>query len=366
MNKVALEEVTNIYSGNSINAKVKKEKYTNKNFPNSYVATKDLDVGGYFDYKNGVSIPDSDLNKFKIAPKGSTLICMEGGSAGKKIGIVQQDVCFVNKLGALVPNEKINNRYLYYSLQTTEFQNQFKSSLTGIIGGVSLSKLKKLQIPLVPLDEQLKIVEKLDKSFKHINSNQNNKEEEKIEIEKLYNAILKEIFLDKDIELGKLIELNYGKELDKNERGKNFNIPLYGSNGIMDYSSHPLHNEESIIVGRKGSVGELQFVKDPFWVIDVGYYVTLLNENHLMKYFYYLLKSLNLQTLATGVKPGLNRNKVYDLLVPKHDLPEQVKIVNKLDKLFWLRNEIQELSNNILKNNYLLKQSILNKEFLYE
>ena len=163
MNNLPLEEVANIYSGNSINAKLKKEKYTDKNFSTPYVATKDLSKNGDFDYNNGVTIPDIELDNFKIAPKGSTLICMEGGSAGKKIGLVKQNVCFVNKLGALVPNEKIDNKYLYYSLQTPEFQAQFKSSLTGIIGGISLSKLKKLRIPVPPIQEQEKIVERLDK-----------------------------------------------------------------------------------------------------------------------------------------------------------------------------------------------------------
>ena len=36
-----------------------------------------------------------NLEKFKVAPKNSTLLCIEGGSAGKKIGFLKEDVCFV-------------------------------------------------------------------------------------------------------------------------------------------------------------------------------------------------------------------------------------------------------------------------------
>lgn len=366
MNSLPLEEVANIYSGNSINAKIKKEKYTDKNFSTPYVATKDLSKNGDFEYNNGITIPDTELDNFKIAPKGSTLICMEGGSAGKKIGLLKQDVCFVNKLGALVPNEKINNRYLYYSLQTPEFQAKFKSSLTGIIGGVSLSKLKKLQIPVPSLQEQEKIVERLDKAFSYIDLHLKNIKHKDFEIDKLFASILYETFSEKEVMLGNFIELNYGKDLDKKQRGDKFKIPLYGSNGIMDFTSKSLHDEESVIIGRKGSVGELQFVEGPFWVIDVGFYVTLTNKDHSMKYYFYLLKSLNLQNLATGVKPGLNRNKVYDILVPKHSCTQQNKIVDKLDKLFLLENEMQNISMKKIASNGSLKQSILNKEFSYE
>ena len=186
------------------------------------------------------------------------------------------------------------------------------------------------------------------------------------EIDKLLDSVIYEIFLEKEVMLGDLIELNYGKDLDKKERGDKFKIPLYGSNGIMDFASKPICEHESVIVGRKGSVGQLQFVDVPFWVIDVGFYVTLSNKEHLMKYYYYLLKSLNLQNLATGVKPGLNRNKVYEILIPKHNLSEQKKIVDKLDKLFLLKHEIQNLYTKKIAKNSLLKRSILNKEFSYE
>ena len=257
----------------------------------------------------------------------------------------------------------LTRNYIKYFLQTIDK----KSLITGAAQPqITRSSLEKLKIPVPSLQEQKKIVERLDKVFNYVDLNLKNIEHTDFETDKLFASIIHEIFLEKEVRLGNLIELNYGKDLDKKERGDKFKIPLYGSNGIMDFASKPLHDEVSVIVGRKGSVGELQYVEVPFWVIDVGFYVTLKNTDHLMRYYYYLLKSLNLQNLSIGVKPGLNRNKVYEILVPNHDLNQQKKIVDKLDKLFLLKQQMQNLSIKKTTSNTSLKRSILNKEFFYE
>jgi len=96
-----LKDVGDISSGNSINDTVKKEKYLNlpEGFP--YIATKDIGYDTIINYENGVRIPFSEKDSFRIAARNSVLICAEGGSAGRKIGRVDQDVCFVNKLDLL-------------------------------------------------------------------------------------------------------------------------------------------------------------------------------------------------------------------------------------------------------------------------
>ena len=133
-----LDEICDIFTGNSINEKEKLEKYTNISMGYNYIGTKDVGFDQCIDYENGIKIPTNDL-KFKIAPKGSVLFCIEGGSAGRKIGLTNQDVCFGNKLCAFV--SKIDNRYIFYFLQTSDFRNIFSYNKNGLIGGVSVNKL---------------------------------------------------------------------------------------------------------------------------------------------------------------------------------------------------------------------------------
>ena len=92
-----LEEVCEIYTGNSINENIKKERYTNLSEGYNYIATKDISIDSNVNYDNGIKIP-FDEEKFKVCHKGSILLCIEGANAGNKIAFINQDVCFVNKL----------------------------------------------------------------------------------------------------------------------------------------------------------------------------------------------------------------------------------------------------------------------------
>ena len=152
-----------IFNGNSVNAKLKETKYTGLTDGLPFIATKDVNYG-FSDlfYENGVLIP-VDEPKFKVAKKGSVLICAEGGSAGKKCGLVTQNVCFGNKLFALNLYDDIDPKFILSNYQTPAFYAQFSNAMTGIIGGISLAKFSELLIPVPPLEEQQLIVAKIDR-----------------------------------------------------------------------------------------------------------------------------------------------------------------------------------------------------------
>lgn len=154
--------IGNIFNGNSVNAKVKEEKYTGiiEGYP--FIATKDVGYGfDKLDYKNGVTIPFDEAN-FKVAHKNAVLICAEGGSAGKKCGITDQDICFGNKLFAIELFSNFEPKLLLATYLTPTFFSKFSAAMTGIIGGISVNKFSELLIPIPPLAEQHRIVAKVD------------------------------------------------------------------------------------------------------------------------------------------------------------------------------------------------------------
>ncbi len=133
-------------------------------------------------------------------------------------------------------------------------------------------------------------------------------------------------------QFGELIELKYGKALpDKVRDGHGF--PVYGSNGIVGSHSEPLTNSETLIVGRKGSVGEVQYSAGPCSPIDTTYYVDCL-WGMPFRYWFYYLRHLKLQNLnkATAV-PGLSREDAYRLPIHLVPLNEQKRIADKLDAM---------------------------------
>ncbi len=161
-----IQSVCSTYTGNSINADEKKKRYSNRSDGYNYIGTKDVGFDNSVCYDNGVKIPyDTD---FRIAHKGSTLLCVEGGSAGRKIAILEQDVCFGNKLCAF-ESYGINKKFLYYYLQSSVFSTLFHNKISGIIGGVSSDKLKQIIFIVPPLLDQEKISLKLDYIFSRLN-----------------------------------------------------------------------------------------------------------------------------------------------------------------------------------------------------
>ena len=159
---VTLGEIGNIFNGNSINKKIKETKYSKVKEGYNYIATKDVDLKTRkINYENGVKIPYGEP-KFKIAHKGAVLICSEGGSAGRKIGLAEEDICFGNKLLAIEPIDNVDSRYIYYIYQSRYFFEKFSNLIMGIIGGISIKNFKSILIPLPPLEEQKIIIKKLD------------------------------------------------------------------------------------------------------------------------------------------------------------------------------------------------------------
>lgn len=163
LSEKAFKTIARIYTGESTNSD-EKAKYSIK-IPSCYpyVSTKDISMKGLVNYENGMYIPKG-IDKFSIAPENAILLCIEGGNAGNKIAIINQEVCFVNKL-CCFDIFGADNRYIYYYLLSNKFRNNFKEQMTGLIGGVSVKKLKELLIPLPKPEEQKRIADRLDEIF---------------------------------------------------------------------------------------------------------------------------------------------------------------------------------------------------------
>jgi type I restriction enzyme S subunit len=107
-------------------------------------------------------VPINDKS-FKRAKKNSTLICIEGANAGKKMGFTDKEICFVNKLCSIKgKNKNVNDKYSFYFMNSKAFDNQFSSLISGLIGGVSINQIKFFNVLLPPAEEQSEIAEYLD------------------------------------------------------------------------------------------------------------------------------------------------------------------------------------------------------------
>lgn len=143
----------------------------------------------------------------------------------------------------------------------------------------------------------------------------------------------------------------------KDHKGLNDgNIPVFGSGGLMRYADKAICNDESILLPRKGTLSNIQYVNQPFWTVDTIYY-TVINKN--IAYTFYLfnyLKSLDLSNLNSGTGvPSMTFNSYYDLEIKLPDLPTQksiAKVLSDLDAKIEFNNKINRELEAMAKTLY--------------
>lgn len=154
------------------------------------------------------------------------------------------------------------------------------------------------------------------------------------------------------VPLGDIIALEYGKSFPEKRRQPG-PYAVYGSNGIVGRAHDYIVEERTIIVGRKGSAGEINYSEPKSWPIDTTYYVQIKNyQFSCLDFVYYLLKWLDPRRfIDTTTKPGLNRDRVYEQVIPLPPLPVQeriVQILQKADEIRRKRQEALELADKML------------------
>ncbi|AXX86919.1 type I restriction/modification system, specificity subunit [Malaciobacter marinus] len=372
-----LKEIGKIFSGNSINAKLKEEKYTNINEGIPYIATKDIDYNSFINYDNGVSIPLSDIKTFRVAPKNSVLICAEGGSAGRKIGILNQDVCFVNKLFTLEPNHEIIGKYVFYWYKTNIFQKDFKDQLTGLIGGVSKAKFGNLTIPVVSFSKQKQIVEILDKAFEAIDKAKENLEKNIQNSKELFQSRLNEIFSQKGEgwEESTILEVcndifaggDKPEENFSKEKTDKFTIPIFANavkdKGLYGYTNKARVNESAITISARGSgTGHTEIRMESFFPIVRLIVLVPNTEKMSLIFLKYIIDNLDILRSGSAI-PQLTVPMIKEYKVDYPSLKKQNEIIDELDSLKQQTKQLETHYQQKLQNLEELKKSILQKAF---
>jgi type I restriction enzyme S subunit len=140
-----------------------------------------------------------------------------------------------------------------------------------------------------------------------------------------------------EVTLGDVCEFKYGKSLPESARAGG-DVPVFGSNGQVGSHDEALTTGPTIVIGRKGSFGEVNFSSGPCWPIDTTYYVDGSGTDVDLRWLAYRLTALGLNKLnRAAAVPGLNREDAYRqrLLLPP--IREQRRIAEILDKADVLR-----------------------------
>lgn len=158
------------------------------------------------------------------------------------------------------------------------------------------------------------------------------------------------------VRLGDVCELRYGKSLPEGSR-KGGPVPVYGSNGVVGYHNQAVTDGPTIIIGRKGSLGEVAFSPMGCWPIDTTYYVDSSATSANIGWLAYCMRQLRLTELnRAAAVPGLNRDDAYAKTILLPPAAEQNRIASILDKADTIRRKRAEslcLADDFLKSAFL-------------
>lgn len=128
------------------------------------------------------------------------------------------------------------------------------------------------------------------------------------------------------------MKVRNGRELIDEDKDVTKNINVYGSGGIFKYTSKYLYDGESVLFGRKGTIGKPLYVNERFWTVDTMYYSTFDLKKYLPKFTYYILQIYpwNIITTQTAL-PSVVGTVVENIKGMLPGIKDQQKIANFLD-----------------------------------
>ena len=367
-------------------SKKNKEYYGGK-FP--FFKPADLDAGRNMQYATEY-LSEKGKSISVIIPEKATGICCIGtiGKCGYFLveGTTNQQVNTVIS--------KINPLYSYYFFNTNSFVREliFKASAT-TIAIVNKSKLESCLFPVAPLNEQQRIVNRIESLFVKLDRAKELIENTLAQFEQNKMAILHKAFTGEltvkwrkennineknffnKVKLKNVIKLISGRDVSVSLcNDKSIGIPyILGASNIKDnkffierWIENPVvvSEKNDILLSVKGTIGKLYLQKEE--KINISRQIMALralNELNTHYLYYFLLRECErLKFEGNGLIPGISRKDILDLNILLPTLEEQQEIVNILDNLLAKYNKIKNLEQQLEKIE-LLKKAILAKAF---
>jgi type I restriction enzyme S subunit len=132
--------------------------------------------------------------------------------------------------------------------------------------------------------------------------------------------------------LGEVLSICHGKS-QKGIEAANGPFPVLATGGQIGTASRWLYDKPSVLIGRKGTIDQPQYMATPFWTVDTLFFSVMKGDN-LAKFFYYRFWLINWMqhNEASGV-PSLNARTIESIEVACPEPTEQAAIAGVLSDM---------------------------------
>lgn len=339
-----------------------------------------------------------EVDKCFTVSYGDFLLAMSGATTGKTGVYKDSDKALLN--------QRVGNLKIYdENIIIPKFRNYFISSKRQEIeklayGGaqpnISKSMIENLKMLLPPLEEQGRIVEKIEELFSDIDNGIKDLKTAQAQIKQYRQSVLKSAFEGKLYKTSEWKEVKLEDVCSKITDGSHFSPKskidgLYPyitvkdvKNDIIDFANSKRIDKDEydllvksgckpqlndVLFSKDGTVGKVVLIKynKEFVVLSS---LAIIRPKQIIesKFLYYILKSPQFLIEATNKKVGVAIRRIIlatlkKISVPLPSLPEQQQIVAEIEKRFAVADEMEKAVNDSLLQAEKLKQSILKQAF---
>ena len=256
---------------------------------------------------------------------------------------------------------------------------------------LDVDKFRLIKIPVPSLQEQEKIVERLDKVFENIDKASVAKENEMLSLTNLFDSFLDnkiEEFGESEQKLGEYYDVRDGTHDSPKYYEKGY--PLITSKNLKDgqlnfekikfiseedfnkINERSKVNKGDVLMAMIGTIGNPVVIKDnsKFAIKNVALFK--LNKNQSSEYLYYFLRSNKVKKKMMAEAKGTTQKFVglgylrNFTITGKFDLNAENEVVFLISKIENIVNALINNQQQIYTKLLELKKSVLKKEFSYE
>lgn len=288
----------------------------------------------------------------------------------------------------VIRNNHIDANYLMYCFQSKYFREFMLSNVSGVGGSLMRAQPKYVQtypIPLPPLSEQQRIVERIEELFAKLDEAKERLQEvaDSFAVRKagiLHKAFTGELtkqwrrengVSDESWEEKKLSEITENQDskripLSKSQRDNMNRIyDYYGASGIIDKVDDYIFEGKKLLIGEDGAnlvtrSKDIAFIADGKYWVNNHAHILDVKDTVLLMYLCHYINNMDLIPYVTGsAQPKLTQAKMNNIKIFLPTLSEQHEIVRLIDDLLARERAAQQATEQALVSIDLMKKSIL-------
>lgn len=300
-------------------------------------------------------------------------------------------VCIGRGLAAIRPDDSLDLKYLLYYFRY--FETQLSAKGTGTtFKAINQKLIKNLEIPIPPLNEQFRIVARIEELFSELDKAVDTLKTTKEQLAVYRQAVLKNAFscLPETVEMDKIADMIDPQPSHRTPPEYKNGIPYIGI-GDIDYQNKKINFEDARKVSpevldehlhrytiHKGDfvMGKIGTIGKPYKIPDEQNYalsanVILIQPNKEKIYpeflFWQFSSSLVTKQLTLGAKatsqPAFGIKKARLLSIKICELEKQFKIIKRLEAEMSCCDNIEKTVDTALAQADAMRQSILKQAF---